>query len=109
MHTNPVIKTPNVIPPLVLSQPLLQEIKPRVWASVRRRHIFLPGVNQLIKHVMQNLTELLEILPALACNIQGISWESSDIPYLILDGPVWPGDSWSSSTCFDITMCVLMN
>jgi hypothetical protein len=45
--------------------------------------------------LVQNYSELMEILPAISKSTNGVSWEKSDIPFLMLKDS-WPEDHWSS-------------
>jgi len=77
--------------------------KPRIWASVRR-----PSgtcFSRLI-NTPQNRTELLQILPGISKPVNGVSWESSDIPFLLLEGPTWPDDNWSNGLTIELSMYV---
>ncbi|KZP19722.1 hypothetical protein FIBSPDRAFT_892493 [Athelia psychrophila] len=76
----------NTLPQLLStpSDARLQDCRPRIWCS--------------------NLKELSDTLPALKHLTNGISWQRSDIPYLVLDGLPWRKPQWYNGTEFVISM-----
>jgi hypothetical protein len=80
-----------------------RDCKPRIWASVRwPPYPRLP----LLTNVPQNRNELLDILPKFSKVVNGVSWQSSDIPFLLIEGPTWPEDCWSSDLTIELSMYV---
>ncbi|KAH9926934.1 uncharacterized protein B0H18DRAFT_1004572 [Fomitopsis serialis] len=57
---------------------------PRIWAS--------------------NKEELLEVLPTLKNEVNGVVWGNVEAPVLFLQGPVWPGDQWHGQKTIEVTM-----
>lgn len=58
------------------------------------------------REVIQSRKELSDTLPALKYITNGVSWQRSNIPYLVLDGLPWSKPHWYNSTYFDISMWV---
>lgn len=56
------------------------------------------------REVIQSRKELSDTLPALKYITNGVSWQRSNIPYLVLDGLPWSKPHWYNSTYFDISM-----
>lgn len=78
--------------------------RPRIWCSVNLACSHMTV--QTDREAMQNLKELSDTLPALKHTKNGVSWQRSDIPYLVLDGLPWWKPHWRTETDFGITMCV---
>lgn len=79
------------------------ECKPRIWTSVQSmplsRHTPLSDISS------QDYSDLIEILPGISKVTNGLSWEGSEIPFLVLEDSTWPEDGWSSGgTTINLSM-----
>lgn len=80
---------------------------PRIWASVSETHC------SISHHALtnpppplQSKEELLDVVPALKNEVNGVVWGNVAAPVLFLQGPAWPGDHWDGQRAINVAMYV---